>query len=316
MILAITQQQILQLTANGLVNGAEVGLLGVGFALMLAVVGRFNFAYQWVYAIGGYFALTFADPTRVGWSLWIGLLCGILLAVAVGVATEAFVYRPIAERAGPQQVIMTIFIASLGLVIVGENLIRLFWGSLPLNFFPAMQEAGFKVKPYRFGDVVLTNIKVFKSLSFIACLLALTAVLRFTPLGRSIKATRSNPDLAGVLGIDARRVHLWVFAIASAFAGLAGFWYGVEFSLEPTIGGKTLFFGAVAGFLVGPASSPIKVFAMGVMLSLVEQWSSLWIDSQRAQLVVFGILLVYLVVRSLELDRMLARVRATRMRSA
>lgn len=300
MILAITGQQVRQLTVNGLINGAEFGLLAVGFALMLGVVGRFNFAYAWIYALGGYFALFFADPARLGLNIWLGMLLGIMCAAVVGVATEAAIFAPVARRAGPSA-LMTVFIASLGLAIIGENLIRLFWGSAPLNFFPALQEVGFKVKPIRSWGTVITNVKLFKAVSCASAVLVVAGVLRFTGLGREIKATRSNPELAGVLGIATRRVHLIVFAIASAMAGLAGFWVGVEFSLQPSMGFQAVFFGVVAAFLAGPASSPIKIFLAGVALALIEQYATLWIDSQRAQLVVFAVLLVYLVGRSFDL---------------
>jgi hypothetical protein len=67
------------------------------------------------------------------------------------------------------------------------------------------------------------------------------------------------------------------------------------------MGFQALFFGVVAAFLAGPVSSPIKIFLTGVVLALIEQYATLWIDSQRAQLVVFAVLLVYLVGRSFDL---------------
>ena len=71
-----------------------------------------------------------------------------------------------------------------------------------------------------------------------AAALIFAAVLRWTALGRSIKAVRSNPELAGILGIEPGRMYLIVFAIAGAFAGLAGFWSSVQFSLLPSMGFK------------------------------------------------------------------------------
>ncbi len=300
-VLGITGQQVGQLTANGLINGAEFGLLAVGFALMLGVVGRFNFAYGWVYAMGGYLTYTLANPDGIAINIWLAMAIGVVGTVIVGVATEALVFGPIARRAG-SGALMTVFIASLGLAVVGENLIRLFWGSSPLNFFPALQAVGFKVNPIRVGEVVFTNIKLYRALSAVVLVAAIAATMRWTALGRSIKATRSNPELAAVLGIATRRVHLAVFAIASAAAGLAGFWSGVEFSLQPIMGGQALFFAVIAAFLAGPTRSPIRIFATGVLLALLEQYASLWIDSQRAQLAVFALLLVYLIARSLNLQ--------------
>ena len=117
--------------------------------------------------------------------------------------------------------------------------------------------------------MVFTNVKLLRTATMVGAALAIAAVLRWTPLGRSIKATRSNHSLAVILGIPAERMYLVVFAIAGLCAGLAGFWGGVEFTLLPNMGGRVLFYGVVAAFLAGPGSSPIRVFLTGMFLVFV-----------------------------------------------
>jgi branched-chain amino acid transport system permease protein len=136
----------------------------------------------------------------------------------------------------------------------------------------------------------------------------LTAVLRFTSLGRSIKATRSNPEMALLIGIDPARIYLVVFAIASLFAGVAATFAAMKFAVEPTMGFRPVVLAFVVAFLGGTASSPVRVFLTGITIGLIETISSIWLSVRWNQLIVFVILVLYLV--SLSFNRsMFTRVR-------
>ena len=97
----VTVPQILQLIANGLVAGAEFGLLGIGFALMLGVAGRFNFAYSTIYLFGGYSRLH-VQRSQDTWGSTSGSVLFLAMPAArcSAPATEQFIFRPIAKRAG------------------------------------------------------------------------------------------------------------------------------------------------------------------------------------------------------------------------
>ncbi|MEZ5256466.1 MAG: hypothetical protein R2705_06130 [Ilumatobacteraceae bacterium] len=98
-MLAVTLDTVRQLIAPGIVNGTAYGLLGVAFALILGVTGRFHYALGTVYTLAAFFAFTFFD--RVGWPFWLSAVIGILITVAMGVGIEAFIYRPLAAKAAP-----------------------------------------------------------------------------------------------------------------------------------------------------------------------------------------------------------------------
>ena len=99
MILAVnvTAQAFAQLTADGIFRGASYGLLGVGFALILGVTGRFHFAYSFTYTFAAYMAFTFWD--RAGLPFWPASIIGILVAAALGYRDRA-VRVPAPCRAG------------------------------------------------------------------------------------------------------------------------------------------------------------------------------------------------------------------------
>jgi len=122
----------------------------------------------------------------------------------------------------------------------------------------------------------------------------LTLLLRYTSLGRSIKATRANPELAQTIGIEAKQIYLLCFFIGTLLSGVAAFWYGLQFTIDPAMGFKPVIFAFVVAFLAGTASSPIRVFATGIAVALIEQYASIWLSVRWTQTAVFVVLVVYL----------------------
>jgi branched-chain amino acid transport system permease protein len=299
LLAVFTVDSVSQLTVVAIRNGAFYGLLGVGFALILGVTGRFHFAYSFTYALAAYLVFTFIDRSHL--PLWPSAALGIVLVTAFGVAIERFIYRPLAAGAGANA-LLAIFVASLGLGIAGENIIRLFWSSA------AQQLQGVSVKSYHLGPTNFLNLDVYQVVIAVILVSALTGALRYTGLGRAIKATRSNPDMARIIGINPNTIYLLCFAIGTFLCSVAAFWRGMEFNVQPDMGFQPVIFAFVVAFLAGTASSPARVFIVGILVSLVEQWSSIWLSARWTQLAVFVVLVVYLVSLSFDARAILARL--------
>jgi branched-subunit amino acid ABC-type transport system permease component len=299
-LLAVDYGAIGQLTANGIIAGSGYGLLGVGFALILGVTGRFHFAYSITYTLSAYMAFTMWD--RVGLPFWPATVIGLLLVTVLGVGMERIVYQPLAERAGATA-LLAIFVAALGLTIAGGNLVQLFWGSAGQNFYGPNKSA------IHLGDnIAFTNIDLYQVITGAVAVGALTALLRFTGLGRAIKATRVNPELATIIGINAKHIYMICFAIGTFLGGLAAFWQGLRFTVDPFMGDRPIIFAFVVAFLAGTASSPLRVFLTGIAVSLLEQWSSLFLSTRWTQTAVFVILMAYLVGKAYNLRTWLQRL--------
>src|SRR5205814_4363449 len=125
--------------------------LGVAFALILGVTGRFHFAFAIIYTFTAYVAAVVLD--KWGLPLFPACVVGLLLGVALGPAVEAVVYRPLAQRAG-DNALLGVFVAALGLVIAGENFIRLVWGNDARNM------NGFPDHTYTVSNITFTRLEV------------------------------------------------------------------------------------------------------------------------------------------------------------
>jgi branched-subunit amino acid ABC-type transport system permease component len=294
-------ETVAQLTANGIFRGAAYGILGVGFAIILGVTGRFHFAYAWTYTLAAYMIFTFKERWSV--PFWIAAFLGIVVVGFVGVGIERFIYRPLAVRAR-ETALLAIFVASLGIAIAGENIIRLLWSSSSQNLLGPDQVA------YTLLKANFLNFDVWEAASSFALVVILALLLRYTSLGRSIKATRANPELAQTIGIEANQIYLICFFIGTVLCGWAAFWYGLQFTIAPDMGNNPVIFAFVVAFLAGTASSPIRVFFVGIAVALIQQYASIWLSVRWTQTAVFVVLVIYLSWLSLRQTDPIAWVRA------
>ena len=302
---AVSWLTLRQLTVDGFFRGCSYGLLGVGFAIILGVTGRFHFAYGFTYTLSVYLAFTF---TFRGLKLpfWPAAILAVLLTACLGAGIERVVYRPLAANAGATA-LLAIFVAALGLGIAGENIIRLFWGSQSQAYFGPTKKA------INWWDTIFVNFDVWQAASGVVIVVILTLMLRFTSLGRRIKATRSNPDLARTIGINADNTYVICFFIGTFCAAVSAIWYGLKFNVDPAIGSSPVIYSFVVAFLAGTASSPIRVFITGIIVALIEQYSSIWLSVRWTQTAVFVVLVGYLSMLAFRQSAFRAKFRSLKL---
>jgi branched-subunit amino acid ABC-type transport system permease component len=295
-----TVSNFLQFTVNGLVNGTEYGLLGLAFGLILGVTGRFHFAFTFTYAISAYIA----SVATIGWGFpyWVAMVVGALVGAVCGVIMELLVYRPLAARAGAYA-LLTIFVASLGLAIIGRNVISLYWISSA-----SLQIGDFTNKGINISPITVSKLHIDMVAASWFLIIVMAVVLRYTMLGRMIRAVRVNPEMSLAVGVNPGAIYLVVFAIGSFLGGVGAVFEATDTAATPDMGFNPLFYALTVAFLAGLATSPLLMGGIGLGLGLVESWSNLVLSLQWTQLVVFGIIFVYVALRPVRVMAMLQRV--------
>ena len=246
-----TWDAVCQLTATGIINGAAYGLLGVGFALILGVSGRFHFAYSFTYTLAAYLVFWFVD--RAGVPFWISARArdprgdGRGRRPSSASSTAASPHERAPTRSSPSS-----WLPSASAWPVRTSSACCSRRPPSRSTSPAALRT-----PITWGPVVFRWIDVWQVLSAVAIVLGLTALLRFTPLGRAVRATRGNPEMARIIGIDPNQIYLVVFALGTLCCGVAAFWFGVKYSVQPDMGFEPVVFAFVVAFLAGTASSPV-----------------------------------------------------------
>jgi branched-chain amino acid transport system permease protein len=269
----------LQQALDALPATAIYALLAAAYALIYGLLGRIHLAFGALAAAGGYGA-------AFGAALWRGGPPGLVLASAggVGVATAlswgtaaaAYALSPLRKASGQRYLIATI-----GLSIFMTELLRLTQGARP-NWVAPVLNAPFGV--VRAGEFVVTTSadSLFSGAVALGAGAALVVVLRASRFGRDWRAYADDPLAAALFGVDPQAVLLKTCALASAYAGLAGFvmtmFYGaVGFDTAATLGLKAL----VAAVLGGVGSVPGALIG-GLLLGGMEAtWTACFAADYR-----------------------------------
>ncbi|KKW44138.1 MAG: ABC-type transporter, integral membrane subunit [Parcubacteria group bacterium GW2011_GWA2_56_7] len=169
---------LLQLLVNGLVAGSIYALVAMGFSLIYGTTRFFNLAHGSIAAVGGYGVFLFSR--LLGWPLWSGVILGVLCAGLAGWALDKLIYLPLRRRKASGMILL---VASLGVFTVIPSLFAIAFGTHFHNLIPSTL-----ISVLRFGSVVFTQVQLIVLGSSVLVFAILVLGLRFTRLGRVIRA--------------------------------------------------------------------------------------------------------------------------------
>jgi branched-chain amino acid transport system permease protein len=284
---------LLNFAVDGFIRGSGYGLMGLSFGLIVAVTTRFHFAWAVAYAIGGFFTAYLVNHTGIPVAL--ALIIALAGASLFSVAAETLVYRPIAARTGANA-LLAVFVASFGITIAGQSLIRVavFGGTgsadEPLDWISE--------STIHLGSVSFTTLDLLSVMVVWGCATAVWATLRYTAVGRRVRAVQVNPKMAEAVGIHTQRTYLLVFVLASVLAGVVAVFETMRAAATPDMGITPVFYAFVVAFAAGIGRSPLWIMTVGAVLGVVEGASAEIVSVQWQAVIVFGILLVLLFARA------------------
>jgi len=267
----------IEVLAGGLLAGVMYSLVALGFVLIYKASGVFNFAQG---AMVFFAALTFVSLTERGWSPWLALAVTLAIMVALGIAIERVVLRPLVNQ--PQ---ITLFMATIGLTFVLEGLSQLVWGSQPHNL-----ELGIPDVPMEWlaekTNVNISQFDIFGALVAGILVAVLAIFFQKTRIGRALRAVADDHQAALAVGIPLQHIWAIVWSVAGFVALVAGLLWGarngVQFALTfvalkalPVLilGGFESIPGAIVGGLIIGASEKVAEVYLGPYVGGgIESW--------------------------------------------
>jgi neutral amino acid transport system permease protein len=274
-----------QTSLNGLSYGAVYALGAVGLTLVYGILKLVNFAHGDFLTFGAFMAFL----VNVTWELpfVFGVLLAVVATAVLGLALERIMWRPM-RRAGAGM--LQLLLMSIGLALVLRNTIQFIWGSelrtLDVDVFETVSILGLRI-----GKTELIVMLVG-----IAVLTGVGLLLRFTTLGKQMRALSDNIDLAETSGIDTGRVITYTWLLAGGLAGLAGALIAAITNVKPELGFELLL-PIFAVVILGGIGNAFGALSAGLILGLVIEWSTLVIDARWKLLIGFVILILVLVIR-------------------
>lgn len=276
---------LLQQGVNGLVVGSLYVLVALGLTLIYGVLVQINFAHADIVMLGAFSAYFYTH------GLGGSYLAGIGLALAVGAGLgwlmNAAIFAPLRERGDELRPL----IATIGVSVLIENAALAVVGPVPYAF-----DTRYAARVLHLGRLFVTAQSLLIVLVAGTAIAALYAFMRFTFLGKALRAVAQDRETAGLMGIDPSRLIMLTFVIASALAGMGGALLGPILVLTP-FAGASVIVKAFAIVIIGGFGNMEGTIVAGLLVGLVESLTTQFLDPGAIDIVVFGLLLLTLAIR-------------------
>ena len=275
--------QVTQLILNGLMSGTILAVPAIGLTAIFAVLRFTNFALASHMTIGAFAG--FLANVWLGWPVVPSLLAAFVVAGLVGVLSDEFILKPF-RAAG----FITTAIGSIALTIALENCVRLLFGNELRGYdLPIRRDrvvGGLRVSPQQLENLAIALI----------AMALLFAFLFFTRTGRAMRAFADNPMLASIKGINADMVGRLVSFVAMGLAGLGGMLIGLDTSIDPLVGFKSIL-SIFAAAVVGGFGSLPGALVGALLVGVGEELSLLVLSPAYRSAIGFLAILVVLTLR-------------------
>jgi len=269
----------------GLVSMSVIALGAVGFTMQFGITNMINLAYGEVMISSAYVAYYI---NRAGVSIWIGMIAGAIFGAVFSFLLNRIVYAPF-QRKGTS--LLGMVIVSLAVSLMIANLL------LPLVTYNSVSYQETSGSLIRMAGVILTTNQILIILLAVVVMLAIHGLLRYTRLGKAMRATAANPILARNCGIATQRVVDVVWLITGALCGLAGVVAALNSDSFAVANGAGFLITALAAAVLGGAGQPYGAMIGAVIIGLVTELSAAAWSPEYKEVVAFGILVLVMVLR-------------------
>ncbi len=291
------------LVVNGVFLGSIIALGAIGLSLIYGILNFANVAHGDYMITGAYVTFFFIDsflpalgiegqglgPFTFGYPLLIAMPFGAIAGALAAIALDRLIYRRLRERGANAAVLA---MTSLGLAISLRGLVQIIWGTQVLHF-PRDSRQVFHLPL----DVRIPPDSVFIAIVAILLVVSVYLLLTRTKMGKAMRATADNPELARVTGINTQRVIWAAWAIGGGLAAIAGVLLAVsQAQILPIMGWKFLI-PLFAAVILGGIGNPYGALAGAFIIGITMEVSTQWINPSYKPAVAFAIMIVMLLAR-------------------
>lgn len=273
-----------QLALSGLFVGGIYALISVGLTLVFGVLRVVNFAHGEYLTMAMY--LTFFLFQSLGLDPFVASVVVVPILFVLGLVTERILIRPTLEAPHVVQVFVTfalsLFLQNLFLVLFTSD-------------FRSVR-TGYATAAFEIGPLYVSWLRLTAFLASIALTIGLAAFLKYSYMGAAIRATAQDRRSARLVGIDVDRIYALTFAIGCALVGAAGVLLSPLYPVNPYTGADLILIAFVAVVLGGMGSIAGATLA-GLMIGIVESFSSYFLGGEMKQFVYFIVFMAILAVR-------------------
>jgi branched-subunit amino acid ABC-type transport system permease component len=269
----------------GLVTASILAVAGVGFTLQFGVTNILNLAYGDIMTASAFVAYL---VTSAGLSVWLALVAGAAFGGVFSVLLNRALYTPFVRR-GTRLFGMIIVTISVSLIV--QNGLQAIFGA---SFFSLKMA---RPAPIHIAGMVFTTVQLAIIGIAIAAMLLIHLLLRYTKLGKAMRATASDPELARNCGIATDRVIDLAWAISGTLCGLAGVILVMNVTAFTDTTGSQFLIPIIAVAVLGGIGQPYGAMLGALVIGIVSEVAAAVINPDYKDVVAFVILVIVLLVR-------------------
>jgi branched-chain amino acid transport system permease protein len=268
----------------GILLGGLYVVVALGLSLVFGVMKVINVAHGTLVILGSY--LAFAVLSTFGIDPILGLLIGIPVFFLLGILIEKFLLNRAVKMSADAALII-----AFGIALVVQNAIQIVWTPMSRSLI-----TDYSFESIQIGDIYIPVVYVLDFAAALAVMLVIYQFLKRTYLGQAITAASQDRQTAELMGINPSRVYQIAFGIAMALAAIAGVFYGITFSFNPTTGNALLII-AFGVIILGGLGSMVGTFIGGIIFGLSQTLGGHFFGPTGQLIVPFLMVLVVLTIR-------------------
>jgi branched-chain amino acid transport system permease protein/neutral amino acid transport system permease protein len=281
----VTASTLLAAVGFGIVTASILAVAGVGFTLQFGVTNILNLAYGDIMTASAFVAYL---VTNAGLNAWLALVAGAAFGSAFSVLLNRFIYTPFV-RHGTR--LFGMIIVSIAVSLILQNALLAIFGA---NFFSLQMPRPSSV---HIAGMVFTTVQLAIIGIALAAMLLIHLLLRYTRLGKAMRATATDPELARNCGIATDRVIDLTWALSGALCGLAGVVLVMNVTAFTDTTGSQFLIPIVAVAVLGGIGQPYGAMLGALVIGITSEVAAAVFSPQYKDVVAFVILVIVLLAR-------------------
>ena len=293
----VSGDRLFSLAVRGVLLSGIIAMGAIGLSLIFGVLGIPNFAHGDFMTAGAY--LTFPivmlipggplEPFSFGLDFVIALLIVMPAVGLLGYGLDRMIFRPLRVRKS-SAVIQAM--ASLAAAFLIRSFVYIFWGADFTFYYTGRPRPAFELFP----DIRVRPDQLFILGLALLMIFLIYLMLEKSKMGKAMRATSDNRDLARISGIDTERVVFWTWMIGGGLAAAGGMMYGLDAQLRPEMG-WWLLLPLFAAVILGTIGNPYGALVGALVIGVVWQMSSAFLNPAYGPGVAFAVMIIVLLFR-------------------
>ena len=276
--------ELIQHLVNGLIIGGGYALMGIGLTLIFGIMRVVNFAHGEFYMLGAFVLFTLFGQLHV--NFFLASVLAIAAVSVVGAVVERVILRPLRDQ--PIEIPM---LAMVALSVILQNAAILVWDPSPKTI-----RHPFSPIPIVVGPIHVVAIRVFAGITAVALIIGSHLFIQRTRLGKAMRATFQDGEMARLVGVDVDRVYAATFSFGAALAGASGVLLGSVFWVYPAMGDQAAM-KSFAVVIMGGLGDFLGAIAGGLLLGIAESLGAAYVSSGYKDAIGFVVIILLLLFR-------------------